>query len=57
MDGASSLPGGVSGILTSRFYFNLLPQWLVNQAYPLLQDEGDLHHHLMAVEKYLPGKS
>jgi penicillin amidase len=54
MQGASSLPGGPSGTIGSPFYFNLLPQWLVNQAYPFLQRQSDLQHNLMSVEKFVP---
>lgn len=32
----NSLPGGVSGVLGSPYYFNLLPMWLTNQTYPLV---------------------
>lgn len=33
----SSLPGGVSGVLGSPFYVNLLPEWLTNESYPQLR--------------------
>jgi acyl-homoserine lactone acylase PvdQ len=36
--GQTSLPGGESGVLGSHLYFNLLPGWLTNEAYPVLQD-------------------
>src|SRR5262249_28444918 len=32
MRSVSSLPGGISGVLGSEFYFNLLPAWLRNEA-------------------------
>jgi penicillin amidase len=31
----SSLPGGISRVLGSPFYANLLPQWLTNETYPM----------------------
>jgi len=54
MEGASSLPGGPSGVLGSPFYFNLLPAWLVNQAYPFLQRQNDLEKNLLSVTKFVP---
>ena len=33
--GHDSLPGGVSGNVTSPLYFNLLLEWLVNRTYPV----------------------
>ncbi len=41
-DIVSSLPGGVSGVLGSPFYFNLLPMWLTNDvfAFPLQKGQG-----------------
>jgi hypothetical protein len=30
----TSLPGGTSGVPGARFYVNLLPMWLTNEAYP-----------------------
>ncbi len=35
MHAVSSLPGGVSGVLGSPFYFNLLEDWLLNKTFPL----------------------
>ncbi|HEY6004722.1 MAG TPA: penicillin acylase family protein, partial [Anaeromyxobacter sp.] len=34
----TSLPGGTSGVLGSPFYFNLLPAWLTNEAFPVSLD-------------------
>ncbi|HSN13048.1 MAG TPA: penicillin acylase family protein, partial [Anaeromyxobacteraceae bacterium] len=33
--GVTSLPGGTSGALGSPFYFNLLPMWLTDEAFPV----------------------
>jgi penicillin G amidase len=33
--GVTSLPGGTSGVLGSPFYFNLLPAWLTDEAFPV----------------------
>jgi penicillin G amidase len=38
----SSLPGGESGVPGSRFYLNLLPRWLTNEAFPLRTDALDV---------------
>jgi penicillin amidase len=53
--GQSSLPGGPSGVLGSPFYLNLLPAWLTNEAYPLLQRHSDLEENTMSVLKFVPG--
>ncbi|HYM61434.1 MAG TPA: penicillin acylase family protein [Thermoanaerobaculia bacterium] len=36
--GRSSLPGGVSGVPGSPFFSNLLPMWLSNSSFPVLND-------------------
>jgi penicillin amidase len=56
MRGVSSLPGGISGVLGSPFYVNLLPQWLTNHAYRQLFKEDELEHHVLNVTKFVPGK-
>ncbi|HYL14468.1 MAG TPA: penicillin acylase family protein [Terriglobales bacterium] len=56
MRGVSSLPGGVSGVLGSPFYLNLLPQWLTNQAYDQLFRQEDLEHSILNVTKFVPDK-
>jgi len=38
----TSLPGGVSGVLGSPFYANLLRPWLTNDAHPLLQQPAQV---------------
>ena len=39
----TSLPGGMSGVLTSQFYANLLGRWLTNDTYPLRTEHGRRH--------------
>jgi penicillin amidase len=52
--GVSSLPGGISGVLGSPFYVNLLPQWLTNHAYRQLFTEDDLEDHVLNVTRFVP---
>lgn len=54
--GVSSLPGGISGVLGSPFYVNLLPQWLTNHAYDQLFRQNDLEHNILNVTKFVPAK-
>jgi penicillin G amidase len=53
--GVSSLPGGISGVLGSPFYVNLLPQWLTNHAYSQLFTQDELEHHILNVTRFVPG--
>jgi penicillin amidase len=55
MRGVSSLPGGVSGVLGSPFYVNLLPQWLTDHAYDQLFREDDLKDNILSVTMFVPG--
>ncbi|HWC15912.1 MAG TPA: penicillin acylase family protein [Terriglobales bacterium] len=50
----SSLPGGVSGVLGSDFYFNLLPAWLRNEAYEQLFEQEQIERVLESEEKFIP---
>lgn len=54
MRAESSLPGGTSGILGSPYYFNLLPEWLTNEALPLWLRTNDAQKHAAAVTKFVP---
>ncbi len=54
MRGVSSLPGGISGVLGSPFYVNLLPQWLTNHAYRQLFTEDELEDHVLNVTRFVP---
>ena len=40
IEGRTILPGGMSGVLTSPFYANLLGRWLTNDTYPLRDNHG-----------------
>jgi penicillin G amidase len=55
MTGESALPGGVSGVLGSPFYTNLLSSWLANQYYPLINiGEDEMEQNVMSVTRLLP---
>jgi penicillin amidase len=56
MQGVSSLPGGISGVLGSPFYVNLLPQWLTNHAYDQLFKNDELGHNTLNVTEFVPAK-
>jgi penicillin amidase len=56
MQGVSSLPGGISGVLGSPFYVNLLPQWLTNHAYSQLFKNDELEHNTLSVTEFVPSK-
>lgn len=53
MRGVSSVPGGVSGILGSPRYADLLPGWLTNEAFPLWTRPSDVRLHASSVEKFV----
>jgi len=55
--GVSSLPGGASGVLGSPFYLNLLPAWLTNEAYPLLDRESDQQGEILSVTTFVPARN
>jgi len=50
----TALPGGESGVLGSEFYFNLLPAWLTNDAYPVLQGIGEVQSQALVRYIYTP---
>jgi penicillin G amidase len=50
----SSLPGGTSGVPGERFYVNLLPRWLTNDAFPLRQRVGDLDAATASATELVP---
>jgi penicillin amidase len=52
--GVSSLPGGISGVLGSPLYVNLLQQYLVNDTYPQLFRTNELEGSVHSVAKYVP---
>ena len=47
-------PGGVSGILGSPFYFNLLPNWLTNDAFRLLFSDDEIQQNALSVTRFVP---
>jgi penicillin amidase len=56
IEAVTSLAGGESGVLGSPAYANLLPQYLVNEAFPLLQSSGDVLAHAAQTSVFVPGK-
>jgi acyl-homoserine lactone acylase PvdQ len=54
VEGVSALPGGISGVLGSPLYTNLLPYWLVNQSYDQWQRMNELQPNIESVTKYVP---
>ncbi len=56
MHGVSSLPGGVSGVVGSPFYANLLTSWLNDEAYTQWQRQNEIVANTMSVMKFVPGK-
>ena len=54
MEGTSSLPGGVSGILGNQFYFNLLPGWLRNDSYEQSLAEEEIREGAISMEHFVP---
>ena len=50
----TALPGGTSGVLGSPFYFNLLPGWLINNAFPLLFTQDAIEAHTLSVTQFTP---
>ncbi|GAC1419668.1 MAG: penicillin acylase family protein [Acidobacteriaceae bacterium] len=54
MKGTSSLPGGISGELESKYYFNLLPAWLRNETYDQLFTEEELQDQTLSIESFKP---
>lgn len=54
MRGTSSLPGGVSGVLGSDFYVNLLPAWLRNEAYDQLFRQSEIEDQALVKTRFVP---
>ena len=54
IQGQSSLPGGISGVITSPYYFNLLPMWLTNDTFPLLTTQTDILANAANVQDFVP---
>ncbi len=56
IEGETALPGGMSGVLTSPFYANLLGRWLTNDTYPMRQNVGEVMQNLYRQQMFKPGK-
>ena len=56
IEGRTVLPGGMSGVLTSPFYANLLGRWLTNDTYPLRQNRGEVMQSLDSQQMFKPGR-
>jgi len=54
-DAVTSLPGGESGDPFSPLYANLLPSWLTNDAYPVVQRFGELQGIVVERMVFTPG--
>ncbi len=50
----SSLPGGVSGVLGSPHYADLLPGWLSNEAFELLFKPNEVRKNAESVTLFAP---
>jgi penicillin amidase len=58
--GETALPGGMSGVLSSPFYANLLGRWLTNDTYPLRTSTGEVMQAIYSQQQFKPanpGKS
>ena len=49
-----SLPGGVSGVLGSPHYADLLPGWLTNDAFQLFFKSTDVRKNAESVTLFVP---
>jgi len=56
IEGRTALPGGMSGVLSSPFYANLLERWLLDESYPLRQDRGEVLRNLYSQQVFVPAK-
>lgn len=54
MHGVSSVPGGVSGVLGSPHYADLLPDWLTNEAFPLWTQPSEVRMRASSMERFVP---
>jgi penicillin amidase len=60
IDAETALPGGMSGVLTSPFYANLLGRYLTNDTYPLRTNMGEVMQSIYNQQMFRPaspGKS
>jgi penicillin G amidase len=54
IEGRTALPGGMSGVLSSPFYANLLGRWLTNDTYPLRDNMGEVMQNLSSQQMFKP---
>jgi penicillin G amidase len=54
IDAETSLPGGMSGVLTDRFYANLLGRYLTNDTYPLRLGLGEVMRNIDSQQMFKP---
>jgi penicillin amidase len=54
IDAETILPGGMSGVLTSPFYANLLGRYLTNDTYPLRQTLGEVLQSINGQQQFKP---
>ena len=54
IEAESSLPGGVSGVVGSPFYANLLGRWLTNDTYPFRLGTGEIMQNLHSQQVFKP---
>jgi penicillin amidase len=50
------LPGGTSGRLESPYFFNLLPWWLTNDAFPLPYRSLEVRLSARSLTRFVPGR-
>ena len=51
MHGTSSLPGGISGVVGSPFYLNLLPAWLRDESYDQLFTADEVSRGALSIDE------
>lgn len=54
IDGQTTLPGGVSGVLGSPLYANILGRWLTNDYYDIRQRNSDVKQNAATTLKFVP---
>ena len=54
IDGQTTLPGGVSGVLGSPLYANILARWLTNDYYDIRQRMRDVKQSSASTVKFVP---
>ena len=54
IDGQTTLPGGVSGVLGSPLYANILGRWLTNDYYDIRQRVRDVKQNAASTLKFVP---